>query len=124
MTRNPAIIFILAILVPGFDLPAASQTTAELQNYFRDSIGLSREQIADIQNGKAVAKVLKSRTPAEIFVFGAFTSRPLLRVTSSLLVISTVCASCPSFWRLENSAILHEPLISRASTFTATISSR
>jgi len=58
-------------LVAGFSVSAASQTSAELQNYFRDSIGLSQEQIADIRNGKAVAKVLKSRTPAEIFVFGA-----------------------------------------------------
>lgn len=71
MTRNPAIIFMLAILEAGFSISAASQTSAELQNYFRDSIGLSQEQIADIRNGKAVAKVLKSRTPAEIFVFGA-----------------------------------------------------
>ena len=71
MTRNPAIVFGLAILVAGFSVSAASQTSAELPNYFRDSIGLSQEQIADIRNGKAVAKVLKSRTPAEIFVFGA-----------------------------------------------------
>jgi hypothetical protein len=71
MTRNPAIVFRLAILVAGFSVSAASQTSAELQNYFTDSIGLSQEQIADIRNGKAVAKVLKSRTPAEILVFGA-----------------------------------------------------
>ncbi len=37
MTRNPAIVFILAVLAAG-SLPAASQTSAELQNYFRDSI--------------------------------------------------------------------------------------
>lgn len=71
MTRNPAIVFIFAILGAGFSLSAASQTSAELNDYFRDSIGLSQEQIAIIGNGKAVAKVLKSRTPAEIFVFGA-----------------------------------------------------
>ena len=71
MTRDPAIVFIFAILAAGFSLPAASQTSAELQDYFRESIGLSQEQIADIGHGKAVAKVLKSRTPAEIFVFGA-----------------------------------------------------
>jgi hypothetical protein len=71
MTRNPAIVSRLAILVAGFSVSAASQSSAELQSYFRDSIGLSQEQIADIRNGKAVAKVLKSRTPAEIFVFGA-----------------------------------------------------
>lgn len=71
MIRNPAIVFALALLAIGFPLCAASQTSAELQNYFRDSIGLSQDQIADISSGKAVAKVLKSRTPAEIFVFGA-----------------------------------------------------
>jgi hypothetical protein len=71
MTMNPAIVFRLGILVAGFSASAASQTSAELQNYFTDSIGLSQEQITDIRNGKAVAKVLKSRTPAEIFVFGA-----------------------------------------------------
>ena len=71
MTRNPAIVFMLAILEAGFSLSAASQTSAELKDYFRDSIGLSQGQFADIQNGKAVAKVLKSRTPAEIFIFGA-----------------------------------------------------
>ena len=70
MTRSAATIFVLATLVPGFPLPIASQTSAELRNYFSDSIGLSQDQIADIRNGKAVAKVLKSRTPAEIFVFG------------------------------------------------------
>jgi len=70
MTRDPAM-FILAILVTGFSVPAPSQTNAELQNYFRDSVGLSQEQISDIGNGKAVAKALKSRTPAEIFVLGA-----------------------------------------------------
>ena len=71
MTRNPAIVFMLAILEAGFSLTAASQTSAELRDYFRDSIGLGPEQIADIQSGKAVARVLKSRTPEEIFVFGA-----------------------------------------------------
>jgi len=71
MTRNPAIVFILAVFAAGFSLPAASQTSAELQSYFRDSIALSQQQIADISDGKAVAKVLKSRIPAEIFVFGA-----------------------------------------------------
>jgi hypothetical protein len=71
MKRSAATIFVLASLMAGFPLPLASQTSTELQNYFRDSIGLSQEQIADIRKGKAVAKVLKSRTPAEIFVFGA-----------------------------------------------------
>jgi len=42
-----------------------------LRTYFRDYIGLSDSQIAAIRNGQAFAKTLHSRTPAEIFVFGA-----------------------------------------------------
>ena len=71
MIQNPATAFVLATLVTAFPVQATSQSSPELKDYFRDSIGLSQEQIADIQNGKAIAKVLKSRTPAEIFVFGA-----------------------------------------------------
>jgi hypothetical protein len=66
--RNAASVVSLVI---SLLLPCAAQTSAELQKYFSDSIGLSQNQIADIRAGKAVAKVLKSRTPAEVFVFGA-----------------------------------------------------
>jgi len=59
------------VLVSGLSLPCASQTNTELQDYFKKSIGLSSDQITNIRDGKAVTKVLKSRTPAEIFVFGA-----------------------------------------------------
>jgi len=65
-----SILLHLSLLI-GFSLSGASQTRAELHTYFKDSIGLNQEQIADIGDGEAVAKVLKSRTPAEIFVFGA-----------------------------------------------------
>jgi hypothetical protein len=102
MTRNPAIVFRLAILVSGFSVSAASQTSAELQNYFTDSIGLSQQHIADISNGKAVAKVLKSRTPAEIFVFGAVYIKATPQSYVKLAGISTVYMSCRNFWRSEN----------------------
>jgi hypothetical protein len=59
MTRNPAIVFMVAILEAGFSLSAASQTSAELKDCFRDSIGLSQGQIADIQNAPL-------RRPAEM----------------------------------------------------------
>jgi hypothetical protein len=58
----------LLILVPA---PAASQTKLDLQNFFREDIGLSKDQIADIRNGKAVAKTLPSRAASEVFLFGA-----------------------------------------------------
>ncbi len=43
----------------------------DLNAYFKDHICLSESQLKAIQNGKAVAKNLRSRTPAEIFLFGA-----------------------------------------------------
>ncbi|MDX1981594.1 MAG: hypothetical protein SFV51_15100 [Bryobacteraceae bacterium] len=43
----------------------------EPRSFFKDQIGLSDAQITLITGGKAVAKVLASRIPSEIFVFGA-----------------------------------------------------
>lgn len=48
-----------------------SQTTPDLQTYFKEDIRLSDNQITSIRAGQAIAKTLPSRTPAEIFVFGA-----------------------------------------------------
>jgi len=42
-----------------------------LQTYLQQDIGLSNDQIAAIRNGEPVAKTLPSRTPAEVFLFGA-----------------------------------------------------
>jgi len=67
----------VAIRAIGFFLAIATgcslfaQSNAKLQTFFTQNIGLSREQVADIQNGKAVAKALPSRTPDEVFLFGA-----------------------------------------------------
>ncbi|QOY86436.1 hypothetical protein [Paludibaculum fermentans] len=47
------------------------QTALEMHRFFRNQIGLSEDQIASIDRGKAVAKVIPSRTPAEVIVFGA-----------------------------------------------------
>ncbi len=71
MIRNVAIVFVYVSLVTGLSLRSFSQTSTELQDYFKNSVGLSDNQIADLRGGKAIGKVLKSRTPAEIFVFGA-----------------------------------------------------
>jgi hypothetical protein len=58
-------------LMTALPFSGAAQTAAELQTYFQQSIQLTPDEIASIGGGKAVGKVLKSRTPAEIFVFGA-----------------------------------------------------
>ena len=52
--------------VPGF-----SQSSPDLHAFFRQDIGLSEDQIVDIRSGKAIAKAMPSRTPAEVFLFGA-----------------------------------------------------
>jgi hypothetical protein len=64
-------IAILSTLTLGSALPCASQTNSELQNYFKQYVGLTDNQIAAIRNGQPVAKTMRSRVPAEIFVFGA-----------------------------------------------------
>jgi hypothetical protein len=48
-----------------------SQSVPDLQNYFQHDIGLSQDQITAIRNGQPVTKALPSRTPAEVFLFGA-----------------------------------------------------
>ena len=70
MIRNIAVLFLYVSLLLGLPLQALSQTSAELDSYFKNAAGLSTEQIAEVRSGKALGKVLKSRTPDEIFVFG------------------------------------------------------
>jgi hypothetical protein len=50
---------------------SSSQSTDRLHTFFKQNIGLKDSEIADIENGKAVAKVLDSPTSSEVFVFGS-----------------------------------------------------
>lgn len=43
----------------------------DLQSFFHQDVEFSKEQVADIRTGKAVAKAMPSRTPAEMFLIGA-----------------------------------------------------
>ena len=61
----------LLALIVSDAVPGSSQSNSDLQTFFRQNIGLSRDQIAAIRNGKPVAKALPSRTAAEVFLFGA-----------------------------------------------------
>ena len=51
--------------------PGFSQSSSTLHDFFANNIGLSEEQIAATKSGKAVVKAMPSRTPAEVFLFGA-----------------------------------------------------
>jgi hypothetical protein len=68
--RFPRVILVL-LLLSLVQLPASNAQTVEPLKFFRDYVGLKDDQIAAIRNGKAVAKVVESRTPDEVFVFGS-----------------------------------------------------
>lgn len=61
------VLFLLCFL----HLPASNAQNVEPFKFFRDYAGLKEDQIAEIRKGKAVAKVVESRTPDEVFVFGS-----------------------------------------------------
>jgi hypothetical protein len=60
----------LLILIVA-SLPPASAQDPKLMKFFQESAGLTPDQIAAIRNGQPVAKTMPSRTPAEVFLFGA-----------------------------------------------------
>ena len=62
---------VLLALIAAVALPSSSQSNPDLETFFRQDIGLSQDQTAAIRNGQPVAKTLPSRTPAEVFLFGA-----------------------------------------------------
>ena len=69
-TRFPRLL--LALLLQSIvHLPTSNAQSVEPFTFFRDYVGLKEDQIAAIRNGKAVAKVVESRTPDEVFVFGS-----------------------------------------------------
>jgi hypothetical protein len=47
------------------------QSNPDLQTFFRQDIGLTQDQIAAIRSGQPIAKTMPSRTPDEVFLFGA-----------------------------------------------------
>jgi len=64
-------LFPALLLLSLAHLPSSNAQNVELSKFFRDYVGLKDDQIAAIRNGKAVAKVVESRTPDEVFVFGS-----------------------------------------------------
>ena len=58
------VVLLLATLIEA-------DTSEEPYKFFRETVGLNEEQIAAIRSGKAVARIIESRTPDEVFVFGA-----------------------------------------------------
>ena len=70
MTRTFVSTTALLAFIVSASLPVFSQNT-DPQNFFRRNVGFSEDQIAAIRRGRPVAKTVPSRTPAEVFLFGA-----------------------------------------------------
>jgi len=71
MMRNPVGTVVLIVLIAVATMPCNAQTNAELVNYLQRDVKLSQDQIAALDKGEAVAKTLESRSPAEVFLWGA-----------------------------------------------------
>jgi hypothetical protein len=63
-----SLLLLLALTCAGI---GATDQSVEPYKFFREYVGLNNDEIAAIRRGKATAKVLESRTPDEVFVFGA-----------------------------------------------------
>jgi hypothetical protein len=68
--RFPEMLFTALVLL-FVQLPVCNGQNVEPLKFFRDYVGLQEDQIAAIRNGKAVATVIESSTPDEVFVFGS-----------------------------------------------------
>jgi hypothetical protein len=72
MKRAPCCSILLSLLLLASGTrSAASEQVFVLDTFLRENVGLNTEQIDSIHRGKAVAVVLDSPTPDEVFVFGA-----------------------------------------------------
>jgi len=60
-----------AFLLCSIQPPVSNAQNVEPFKFFREYVGLKEDQITSIRNGKALAKVVESRTPDEVFVFGS-----------------------------------------------------
>jgi len=64
-------LFAALLLLSLVRLPTSNAQNVEPFKFFHDYVGLKEDQITAIRNGKPVAKVVESRTPDEVFVFGS-----------------------------------------------------
>jgi len=64
-------VLLSALLLSFVRPPVSNAQDVEPFKFFRDYVGLKEDQIATIRNGKAIARVIESRTSDEVFVFGS-----------------------------------------------------
>src|SRR5215470_14728219 len=61
------LLFLPLFSLSGQQAPASSQN-AEPDTFYRKYIGLNDDQISSIRSGRAIAKIINSPTPDEVFV--------------------------------------------------------
>jgi len=66
-TRRTALLLLLVTV----GSTCFAQSSPDLQKFFSENIGLTGDQVANIRNGRPVAKAMPSREAAEVFLFGA-----------------------------------------------------
>ncbi|MFZ1973277.1 MAG: hypothetical protein WAU89_10555 [Candidatus Acidiferrales bacterium] len=66
-----AVIFVLCLFPFTKAAVRATDQADEPNKFFREYVGLSDDQIQQIRSGKAIAKIIASRNPDEVFVFGS-----------------------------------------------------
>jgi len=111
------LIFCVGAYVGG-EGPFAWSQAAEPETFFHDFVGLNDQQIRDIRAGTAIAKVLESATPDEVFVFGA------VYVNSTPERYLTLAADLDALRKLPNYMALRKfsvpPQVSDLDGFTLT----
>ena len=71
ITRARRFILTTAWLIVITTAARFPQSELDLRKFFRQDLGLTEDQIADIRKGKAVVNALPPRTPDEVFLLGA-----------------------------------------------------
>src|SRR5579862_3771965 len=67
--RSPKLL--VSALLLSFFQPISKAQDVEPLKFFRNYVGLHEDQITAIRSGKPVARIVESRTPDEVFVFGS-----------------------------------------------------
>ena len=80
--RNMNRAAVLAFAILSGTLDGTEQPRNELGTFFRRQAGLGDEEIARVARGTPVVRLISTRTPAEILVFGAVFAVPPRRPTS------------------------------------------
>jgi hypothetical protein len=97
---------------------ARAEQPQEPYKFFREFAGLNEQQIAAIRSGKAIARVVDSRAPDEVFVFGAVyveaTPESYLKLASDLDALRKL----PSYLAIQTFS--DPPQLSDLEAFTLT----